>query len=197
MLGRCLPEAERGMPMAQALALVWVAPEQNESGSSASGGIRRSGNGHPAQSTILVVEDEVLLRLAISDFLRECGYRVLEAVRAERFESSWLPEWRARRKRRLIFAMRRFLQNLTPTRCWRIISNACWRHSVGKAGKTLACSLGHQPPSGCERGNPLSPAVTKPRDRKLNAIVGGERVDPHRPMGCPQTSQPTSAFRTV
>ena len=69
--------------MAQALALVWVAPEQNESGSSASGGIRRSGNGHPAQSTILVVEDEVLLRLAISDFLRECGYRVLEAVRAE------------------------------------------------------------------------------------------------------------------
>jgi CheY-like chemotaxis protein len=30
-----------------------------------------------------VVDDEVLIRLSVSDFLRECGYRVLEAVRAE------------------------------------------------------------------------------------------------------------------
>jgi DNA-binding response OmpR family regulator len=29
--------------------------------------------------TILVVEDEVLVRLAISDYLRECGYKVFEA----------------------------------------------------------------------------------------------------------------------
>jgi CheY-like chemotaxis protein len=30
-----------------------------------------------------VVDDEVLIRLSVSEFLRECGYRVLEAVRAE------------------------------------------------------------------------------------------------------------------
>jgi CheY-like chemotaxis protein len=31
---------------------------------------------------ILVVEDEVLIRFAIADYLRECGYRVLEASHA-------------------------------------------------------------------------------------------------------------------
>ena len=38
--------------------------------------------GAPLQ-TILVVEDEVLVRLVIADYLRECGYRVHEAVSAE------------------------------------------------------------------------------------------------------------------
>ena len=33
--------------------------------------------------TILVVEDEILVRLAIADYLRECGYKVHEAVSAE------------------------------------------------------------------------------------------------------------------
>ncbi|NBJ11047.1 response regulator [Microvirga arsenatis] len=33
--------------------------------------------------TILVVEDEVLIRFVIADYLRECGYRVHEAVNAE------------------------------------------------------------------------------------------------------------------
>jgi CheY-like chemotaxis protein len=33
--------------------------------------------------TILVVEDEVLIRLVIAEYLRECGYRVHEAVHAE------------------------------------------------------------------------------------------------------------------
>jgi len=32
--------------------------------------------------TVLVVEDEVLTRLVIADYLRECGYRVYEAVNA-------------------------------------------------------------------------------------------------------------------
>jgi CheY-like chemotaxis protein len=36
-----------------------------------------------AASTILVVEDEVLVRMAISQYLRECGYRVIEAVSAD------------------------------------------------------------------------------------------------------------------
>jgi DNA-binding response OmpR family regulator len=32
--------------------------------------------------TILIVEDEVLIRLDIADYLRECGYRVIEAGNA-------------------------------------------------------------------------------------------------------------------
>jgi CheY-like chemotaxis protein len=33
--------------------------------------------------TVLVVEDEVLIRLSIAEYLRDCGYRVLEAGSAE------------------------------------------------------------------------------------------------------------------
>lgn len=33
----------------------------------------------PPPPTVLVVEDEVLIRLAIADYLRACGYHVLEA----------------------------------------------------------------------------------------------------------------------
>lgn len=29
--------------------------------------------------TVLVVEDEVLIRMAVTDYLRDCGYRVVEA----------------------------------------------------------------------------------------------------------------------
>lgn len=39
----------------------------------------RPGNGADKQPTILVVEDEVLTRVAAGDYLRSCGYRVLEA----------------------------------------------------------------------------------------------------------------------
>ena len=35
-----------------------------------------------SSQTVLVVEDEVLIRLAIADYLRECGYKVLEAAHA-------------------------------------------------------------------------------------------------------------------
>jgi CheY-like chemotaxis protein len=33
--------------------------------------------------TVLVVEDEVLIRLVVADYLRECGYRVHEAVNGD------------------------------------------------------------------------------------------------------------------
>jgi CheY-like chemotaxis protein len=36
-----------------------------------------------APATILVVEDEVLIRLVIAEYLRDCGYRVHEAANAE------------------------------------------------------------------------------------------------------------------
>jgi CheY-like chemotaxis protein len=32
--------------------------------------------------TVLVVEDEILIRMVISEYLRECGYRVIEAAHA-------------------------------------------------------------------------------------------------------------------
>ena len=42
----------------------------------------RESSGEPLaapETSILVAEDEVLIRMAISDYLRECGYRVVEA----------------------------------------------------------------------------------------------------------------------
>jgi CheY-like chemotaxis protein len=33
--------------------------------------------------TVLVVEDEVLIRSSIAEYLRHCGYRVLEAANAD------------------------------------------------------------------------------------------------------------------
>jgi DNA-binding NtrC family response regulator len=35
------------------------------------------------QETILLVEDEVLVRMPIAQYLRECGYRVIEASNAD------------------------------------------------------------------------------------------------------------------
>jgi len=43
----------------------------------------REAGGDPGPVTILVVEDEVLIRLAVADYLRTCGYRVLEASTGE------------------------------------------------------------------------------------------------------------------
>jgi CheY-like chemotaxis protein len=36
-----------------------------------------------APRTVLVVEDEVLIRLTVSDYLRACGYQVIEASNAD------------------------------------------------------------------------------------------------------------------
>lgn len=63
---------------------VWFAPER-DNGSGGPGEAEGNGkrNGEPAPSTLLVIEDEVLPRMAITDFLRDCGYRVLEAANGE------------------------------------------------------------------------------------------------------------------
>jgi len=37
----------------------------------------------PPSQTILIVEDEVIIRMNIAQYLRECGYRVIEAVNAD------------------------------------------------------------------------------------------------------------------
>ncbi len=39
-------------------------------------------NSDPAQ-TVLVVEDDVLIRMVIADYLRDCGYHVIEAKNAD------------------------------------------------------------------------------------------------------------------
>lgn len=36
-----------------------------------------------AQETILVVEDDILVRMPIAQYLRECGYKVIEAANAD------------------------------------------------------------------------------------------------------------------
>ena len=74
--------------MALSVALVRTAPERVEAAASGEDEkTKRSGNGHPAPSTILVAEDEVLIRLSVCDFLRDCGYRVLEAGTGEEAQS--------------------------------------------------------------------------------------------------------------
>jgi DNA-binding response OmpR family regulator len=69
--------------MRAALSLVWVAPNRRNSGPPAGDDIKRSGNGNPIPSTILVIEDEILIRLAVCDYLRGCGYRVIEGSTGE------------------------------------------------------------------------------------------------------------------
>jgi CheY-like chemotaxis protein len=41
-------------------------------------------------ATVLVVEDEVLIRLAITDHLRDCGFRVFEAASAQEAQAIFL-----------------------------------------------------------------------------------------------------------
>src|SRR3978361_1719325 len=37
---------------------------------------------HPDPQTVLVVEDELMVRMPIAEYLRDCGYNVLEAASA-------------------------------------------------------------------------------------------------------------------
>jgi CheY-like chemotaxis protein len=73
--------------MGAALQLVRAAPERSDRDSAAANDSEKKGNGHPAPSTILVVADEVLIRFAIADYLRDRGYRVLEANNAEQAQA--------------------------------------------------------------------------------------------------------------
>lgn len=62
------------------LSLVWAAPQQQSGRPIGENSADKSGNGPQRPSTILVVEDEILIRLPVCDYLRDCGYRVLEAA---------------------------------------------------------------------------------------------------------------------
>ena len=43
----------------------------------------KPGNGHHHSSTVLVAEDEILVRMTVSDYLRDAGYRVIEVSNAD------------------------------------------------------------------------------------------------------------------
>lgn len=51
-----------------------------------------TGEPHPPPPTVLLVEDEILTRLALAEFLRDCGYDVLEAANAAEGQAVLLSE---------------------------------------------------------------------------------------------------------
>lgn len=46
-------------------------------------------------TTILVVEPDILVRMVIADYLRDCGYKVVEGVNADESLPYWTPEERS------------------------------------------------------------------------------------------------------
>ena len=66
-----------------ALSLLRVAPQRDRQGRPSGETPWWHSNGHSGLATILVIEDEVLIRLAVSDYLRDVGYRVIEGSTAE------------------------------------------------------------------------------------------------------------------
>jgi CheY-like chemotaxis protein len=72
-----------GITMRAAVSTVWVMSEKAVPDALEDNDTGKKGNGQPGPSTILVVEDEVIVRLAVADYLRRCGYRVVEAKTGE------------------------------------------------------------------------------------------------------------------
>jgi CheY-like chemotaxis protein len=71
-----------GGRMQAALKLVSNDSTQGSDFKAGDGSAADSNNGRRREPTILIVEDEILVRLAVADYLRKCGYRVLEASNA-------------------------------------------------------------------------------------------------------------------
>lgn len=70
--------------MCAAFSLDWATgSERGGPGLPEGGDVWSTADGQAAPPTILVVEDEFLVRLGVSDHLRHCGYRVLEARTGE------------------------------------------------------------------------------------------------------------------
>jgi CheY-like chemotaxis protein len=67
------------------LALLRLGPTDATSIEGPSGGpgsAPKSGNGETLASTVLVVEDEILVRMPTAEYLRDSGYQVIEASNA-------------------------------------------------------------------------------------------------------------------
>jgi len=65
--------------MPSGLKLVDNRPSSGSRSIESGGRMPKAGNGSERKPTILMVEDEILIRLATADYLRKQGYRVLEA----------------------------------------------------------------------------------------------------------------------
>jgi DNA-binding NtrC family response regulator len=64
-------------------AWAWAAaPQARRAAAVRRGPTGKPGKGEQPPPTILVLEDEILIRFPVSDYLRDCGYRVLEASSA-------------------------------------------------------------------------------------------------------------------
>ncbi|MBY0509894.1 MAG: response regulator [Rhodospirillaceae bacterium] len=68
--------------MFPALSLVSDSYSGSRAPNGGNGRSSRAGNGAEHKTTILVVEDEILIRMTAADHLRKAGYRVLEASNA-------------------------------------------------------------------------------------------------------------------
>ena len=51
-------------------------------------------SGEATLTTILVIEPDILVRMVIADYLRDCGYKVVEGVNAAGALRCWKPEKR-------------------------------------------------------------------------------------------------------
>lgn len=60
-----------------------VTDNTSDRGNPYNAGAPKPTNGHHRKPTILVVEDEILIRLTTADYLRNNGYRVLETSNAD------------------------------------------------------------------------------------------------------------------
>lgn len=60
-------------------------PPKSSAGTSVSANLKRIAFPDPEERTptVLIVEDEALIRIALSDYLQECGFKILEAVNGE------------------------------------------------------------------------------------------------------------------
>jgi CheY-like chemotaxis protein len=55
-------------------------------------------SGEATLTTILVIEPDILVRMVIADYLRDCGYKVVEGVNAAGALRCWKPEKSERRR---------------------------------------------------------------------------------------------------
>ena len=69
--------------MSDGVAPICVAPDPHGPIRPEDDGGCAIGNGRPEPPTILVVEDEVLIRFSVADYLRDGGYRVIGVKTAE------------------------------------------------------------------------------------------------------------------
>jgi hypothetical protein len=62
---------------------VWFAKSEGVDGGSMAKSSAEGTSGEATLTTILVIEPDILVRMVIADYLRDCGYKVVEGVNAD------------------------------------------------------------------------------------------------------------------